>query len=335
MWAGSSDPGRGLPTYNFLVMTLRPLTTITTITVGHLLAFCRRARFTARNGARCRSAAAAAERAGRTAHDQCLRPTRCARRSASARSVRRAWAGASTTSRSPRAIRNIIYLGYAVGGVLKIGRTTARRSSRCSTNTPIASIGDIAIAPDEPEHRLRRHRRAEQPPDARRSATASTRSTDGGKTWHEHRPEGDADDRPHRHRSRRIPNTVYVAAPGHLFGPNPERGIYKTTDGGKTWTNWSSSSTRTPASPTSSIDPSNPEHALRGELPAAAHAAAASTAAARAAGSGRPRTAARRWTKLTATACRQAPTAASRSTSRARTRTSSTRRSRPVQVGSR
>ena len=31
------------------------------------------------------------------------------------------------------------------------------------------------------------------------------------------------------------PETVYVASPGHLFGPNPERGIYKTTDGGKTW----------------------------------------------------------------------------------------------------
>ena len=33
------------------------------------------------------------------------------------------------------------------------------------------------------------------------------------------------------------PNIVYVAAAGHLFGPNPERGVYKTTDGGKTWTN--------------------------------------------------------------------------------------------------
>lgn len=30
-------------------------------------------------------------------------------------------------------------------------------------------------------------------------------------------------------------NIVYVAAMGHLFGPNPERGIYKTIDGGKTW----------------------------------------------------------------------------------------------------
>ena len=28
---------------------------------------------------------------------------------------------------------------------------------------------------------------------------------------------------------------MYVASPGHLFGPNPERGVFKTTDGGKTW----------------------------------------------------------------------------------------------------
>ena len=31
------------------------------------------------------------------------------------------------------------------------------------------------------------------------------------------------------------PNIVYVAAVGHLFGPNPDRGLYKSTDGGKTW----------------------------------------------------------------------------------------------------
>src|SRR5581483_523271 len=30
-------------------------------------------------------------------------------------------------------------------------------------------------------------------------------------------------------------NVVYVAALGHLWGANPERGLYKTTDGGKTW----------------------------------------------------------------------------------------------------
>lgn len=31
------------------------------------------------------------------------------------------------------------------------------------------------------------------------------------------------------------PNTVWVAALGHLYSPNPERGVYKTTDGGSTW----------------------------------------------------------------------------------------------------
>jgi hypothetical protein len=31
-------------------------------------------------------------------------------------------------------------------------------------------------------------------------------------------------------------NVVYVAAAGHLFGPNPERGVYRTVDGGKNWT---------------------------------------------------------------------------------------------------
>ena len=33
------------------------------------------------------------------------------------------------------------------------------------------------------------------------------------------------------------PDVVYVAALGHLWGPNKERGLFKTTDGGKTWTN--------------------------------------------------------------------------------------------------
>ncbi|MCR4409210.1 MAG: hypothetical protein QHH43_00180 [Candidatus Saccharicenans sp.] len=60
------------------------------------------------------------------------------------------------------------------------------------------------------------------------------RSTDGGKTW---KNMGLKDT---RHISRIIisrgdPNIVYVAAMGHLWGPNSERGIYKTIDGGESW----------------------------------------------------------------------------------------------------
>jgi photosystem II stability/assembly factor-like uncharacterized protein len=60
------------------------------------------------------------------------------------------------------------------------------------------------------------------------------RSTDGGRTWNNlGLKEG-------RHITRIIidpkdPNTVLVGVMGHLFGPNDERGVYKTTDGGKNW----------------------------------------------------------------------------------------------------
>jgi len=60
------------------------------------------------------------------------------------------------------------------------------------------------------------------------------KSSDGGKTWE------NMGLKETRHISRIIinpgdPNIVYVAAMGHLWGPNVERGIYKTIDGGKTW----------------------------------------------------------------------------------------------------
>lgn len=60
------------------------------------------------------------------------------------------------------------------------------------------------------------------------------RSTDGGRTWN------NLGLKDGRHITRIIidpkdPNIVLVGVMGHLFGPNEERGVYKTTDGGKTW----------------------------------------------------------------------------------------------------
>jgi photosystem II stability/assembly factor-like uncharacterized protein len=60
------------------------------------------------------------------------------------------------------------------------------------------------------------------------------KSTDAGKTWQRM-------GLPESHHIARIvihpanPETVYVAAMGHLFSTNEERGVFKTTDGGKTW----------------------------------------------------------------------------------------------------
>lgn len=60
------------------------------------------------------------------------------------------------------------------------------------------------------------------------------RSDDAGRTWQ------NIGLKDGRHIIRiiihpRDPNTVWVAVIGHLFGPNEERGVYKTTDGGKSW----------------------------------------------------------------------------------------------------
>ncbi len=60
------------------------------------------------------------------------------------------------------------------------------------------------------------------------------KSTDAGKTW---KHVGLADSR-HVPRIRihpRDPDRVYAAVLGHLYGPNPERGVYRSTDGGATW----------------------------------------------------------------------------------------------------
>jgi photosystem II stability/assembly factor-like uncharacterized protein len=61
------------------------------------------------------------------------------------------------------------------------------------------------------------------------------RSTDGGEKWERLGLE-DSHDIPRLAVDPRNPDVCYVAALGHLWGPNETRGVYKTTDGGKTWT---------------------------------------------------------------------------------------------------
>jgi photosystem II stability/assembly factor-like uncharacterized protein len=98
-----------------------------------------------------------------------------------------------------------------------------------------ASVGAVAVAPSDPdivyigmgEVQLRANVL---------QGDGVYRSTDAGRTWNHL---GLAD----THAVGRIridptdPDRVYVAALGHPFGPNPDRGVFRTVDGGQTWEN--------------------------------------------------------------------------------------------------
>src|SRR3954470_19598840 len=60
------------------------------------------------------------------------------------------------------------------------------------------------------------------------------RSTDAGKTW-THCGLAATRNIAKVRVDPRDPNTVFVAALGHAHGPNPERGVYRSTNGGETW----------------------------------------------------------------------------------------------------
>jgi len=127
---------------------------------------------------------------------------------------------------------NIVYVGTAAGGVWKT-------TNNGTTWEPIfdkegvSTIGDIAIAASDPAIVWV----GTGEPNNRQSSSwgdGAYKSLDGGKTWKKMGLDAT------RHIGRIVihpknPDVVYVAALGHLWGPNPERGAYKTTDGGKTW----------------------------------------------------------------------------------------------------
>jgi photosystem II stability/assembly factor-like uncharacterized protein len=128
----------------------------------------------------------------------------------------------------------IYYVGFATGGVWKT-------TNNGTTFQPIfdtysrGSIGDIAIAPSNPDIVWVGTGEANN----RQSSSFGDgiyKSTDAGKTFTRMGLE-DSQTIARIVIDPKDPNIVYVAVLGHLFGPNKERGVYKTTDGGKTWNN--------------------------------------------------------------------------------------------------
>jgi photosystem II stability/assembly factor-like uncharacterized protein len=98
---------------------------------------------------------------------------------------------------------------------------------------PAASCGPIAVAPSDPNIVWVG---TGEPASTRANSIGHgvLKSLDAGKTW-QHVGLDDTEETTAIVIDPRNPETVYVAALGHLWGANPERGIFKTTDGGKSW----------------------------------------------------------------------------------------------------
>ncbi len=124
------------------------------------------------------------------------------------------------------------YMGVNNGGVWK---TTdyGRVWTPIFDDQPTGSIGDVMVAPSNPNVVYAASGEGLQRPDLS-VGDGIYKSTDGGKTWintglKDARQIGGIAIDPYDE------NKVYVAALGHPYGANRERGIYRTTSGGKTW----------------------------------------------------------------------------------------------------
>ena len=127
---------------------------------------------------------------------------------------------------------NEYYMGSAGGGVYKT--TDGGKTATVVSDPYIAgTIGAIAIAESNPD--IVYVGGGETPIRGDVShGEGMYKTTDGGKTWtYLGLKETQYIGRIRLHPTN--PDIVYVAALGHVFGPNPERGIYKSTDGGSTW----------------------------------------------------------------------------------------------------
>ena len=127
---------------------------------------------------------------------------------------------------------NVFYVGAVNGGVWKT--TDAGRTwTPIFDDQPTGSIGAIAVAPSNPNIIYVGSGEGLQRPDLSTGDGLYT-STDAGATWTHLAGLDDAQQIPQIAVDPRNPNRLFVAALGHPYGPNETRGIFRSTDGGRT-----------------------------------------------------------------------------------------------------
>ncbi|MCU1237247.1 MAG: hypothetical protein JWP63_5214 [Candidatus Solibacter sp.] len=127
---------------------------------------------------------------------------------------------------------NVFYIGVNNGGVWKTddyGRTW----KPLFDDQPTGSIGAIALAPSDANVMYAGSGEGLQRPDLS-VGDGMYKSNDGGKSW-THLGLRDAQQIPAIVVDPRNPNRLFVAALGHPYGPNAERGVFRSTDGGQTF----------------------------------------------------------------------------------------------------
>jgi len=162
---------------------------------------------------------------------------------------------------------NVYYAGAASGGIFKTTDGGVHWQP-IFDDQPVSSIGSLAVAPSDPnivwagtgEAFIRSHISV---------GSGIYKSNDAGKSWSLMGLE----------RTGRIarvivdprdPNIVFAAAMGHSYGPQSERGAFRTTDGGKTWEKVLFTDENTGCSDMA-MDPNNPRILFAGMWPLEIH----------------------------------------------------------------